>query len=555
MPNPWPMKNLILPSLLIGFLLGCSSDDNVPDGGGLVGTGVSVYDEAQLPESDPPLANLISNGDFESDDAWITCGSVRYVSRDFATSGDRVLVLDTRGVCEEGSDRDIAAAATQEINLPNGPSDVLTVAFQARVEGTLPSSVFDVYLGNTPDESLQFFGGYRITSIVQSAGKASSWNLITLPVSREQVERSLEAAPLFLTFQMKNDPEVSATTVYLDDVRVTDGFRGTTQAAAMPDVLRNYAGDSRILFYKPTPERDEVASMRPNGNDMVVYEQIPARTVAGLPRWFSDNQVTLAQKEFNPQLPTDPSIQPGAGTNVIKYNLADGSEELVYRTVGEPGVYLFPDALENRASLDIEVRRKAWNIDRNRGILCVCGRARSLQFELNSDDICYLYIIDATTNEVINDEVNGFAPEWSASGRLAYYYDDKIYTATLSEGRPNPSVVYEGPALLQAVDWSPDETQLVIAERGSGSAVVNGEIERIYTIKLLDVATGQAENLLRVDHGTILPNLSWSPDGAFIIYSLNLDGGGAQIWWLEVATGNTGPITNTVNGYAATWRK
>ncbi len=256
-------------------------------------------------------------------------------------------------------------------------------------------------------------------------------------------------------------------------------------------------------------------------------------------------------------MPSDPSIQPGGGTNVIKYNLANGNEELVYRTIGEPGKFLFQDALENQAAFDFEVRRMAWDTERNRGVLCACGRDRSPQFELNSDDLCKLFIIDATTNEIINDEVNGFAPEWSTSGKLAYYYADKIYTATLTGGgQLNPTVVYEGPALLQAVDWSPDETQLVIAEQGSGSAVINGEIENIYTIKLLDVATGQAENLLRVDHGSMVANLSWSPNGAFIIYSLNLDGGGgAQIWWLEVATGKTGPITNTINGYAASWRK
>ncbi len=363
---------------------------------------------------------------------------------------------------------------------------------------------FDLYLSNAAEESFQLFGGYRITSIIQDADEAPAWNLITLLVSRSQIQNAIEASPLFLTFQFRGSDEIAATTIYLDDVRVTNGFQGTTQAAAMPDALRNYAGGRRILFYKLTTEDQTVASMQPNGTDMVVYEQIPAATVEGAPRWFNDNQITLAQKEFNPQLPSDPSIQPGGGTNVIKYNLANGNEELVYRTIGEPGKFLFVDALENQAAFDFEVRRTAWDAERNRGALCACGRNRSPQFELNSDDLCKLFIIDATTNEIINDEVNGFAPEWSTSGKLAYYYADKIYSATVSgSGQLNPTVVYEGPALLQAVDWSPDETQLVIAEMGSGSAVINGEIEHIYTIKILDLATGQSENLLRVDHGNM----------------------------------------------------
>ena len=549
------MKNLSLPLLLLYFLLSCSSDNDGPDGPGSIGSGVPVYDETLIPESIPPLENLISNGNFESDGGWINCGGARYEQRDFATSGNRVLVMDSRSVCEDGSNRNIVAATTQEIDLVGELPDVLTIAFQVRVEGSLPSLAFDLYLGNAVGESFQLFGGYRITSIVQEAGDAPSWNLITLLVTRSQIERELQASPLFLTFQVKGSAEVAATTIYLDDVRVTSGFQGTTQAAPMPDALVNYAGDSRILFHKLTTEDQTVATMRPNGTDMIEYEQIPAQLLAGLPRWFSENQITLAQKEFNPQLPSDPSIQPGAGTDVIKYSLVSGEEELIYRTQGEPGVYFFPDALENRAALDFEVRRMAWDPERNRGVLCACGRNRSLQFELNSDDICKLFIIDMTTNEIINDEVNGFAPEWSASGKLAYYYGGRLYTATLAGGQPNPTLVYTSSSLLQVLDWSPDETQLVIAEMGSGSAVINGEIESIYTIKTLDVATGQTENLLRVDHGSLVANLSWSPDGAFIIYSLNLDGGGAQIWWLEVATGQTGPITNTINGYAASWRK
>lgn len=551
------MKNLTLPLLLLFLLLSCSSDNDGPDNGGLVGSGVPVYDETLLPESDPPLPNLISNGDFESAGGWTNCGGARFEQRDFATSGDQVLVMDARSVCEAGASRNIVAAATQEIDLPGGISDVLTISFQVRAEGAIPSLAFDVYLSNAVGESFQTFGGYRITSITQGADEAPGWNLITLLVARSQIENSIEASPLFLTFQFRGSDEVTATTIYLDDVRVTNGFQQTVQAAPMPDALANYAGDSRILFYKLTTEDQTVASMRPNGTDMIVYNQIPAATVEGAPRWFNEGQITLAQKEFYPKLPSDPSIQPGGGTNVIKYNLANGNEELVYQTIGDPGKFLFQDAFENRAALDFEVRRTAWDPERNRGVLCACGRNRSPQFELNTDDICKLFIIDATTNEIINNEVNGFAPEWSTSGKLAYYYADKIYTATvLDGGQLNPTVVYEGPALLQALDWSPDETQLVIAELGSGSAVINGEIESIYTIKLLDVATGQTENLLRVDHGNVQPNLSWSPDGAFIIYSLNLDdGGGAQIWWLEVATGQTGPITNTVSAYAASWRK
>ncbi len=296
------MKNLSLPLLLLCLLLSCSSDNDGPDGPGTIGSGVPVYDETLLPESEPPLPNLLSNGDFESDDAWISCGGVRYEPRDFATSGDQVLVMDARSVCEDGSDRSIVAAATQEIDLPGGISDVLTISFQVRAEGPIPSLAFDLYLSNAVGASFQFFGGYRITSIVQEADEAPSWNLITLLVTRSQVENAIEASPLFLTFQFRGSDEAAATTIYLDDVRVTNGFRGTTQAAAMPDALTNYAGDSRILFYKITTEDQTVASLRPNGTDMVVHDQIPAATVEGAPRWFERRPNHPGAERVQPQI-------------------------------------------------------------------------------------------------------------------------------------------------------------------------------------------------------------------------------------------------------------
>ena len=545
------MKNIGL-LLLCSAVFGCTSDNDSPDD---LGPGVSVYDESLVSTDTSPLDNLITNGDLETDDGWFVCGSARAESFGEATSGDRVLVFDTQDRCEE-TQLAVAATATQQISLTIMP-ELLTISFQVRVDGVLPAYDFNVYLSNLPPDEYRYYTDYQVSYITQRAGQPGAWNEITLLVSGEDLEE-LDPASLFLSFQLDATDDVSATTVYLDDVRVTDGFRAITQPSPMPEALRNYAGESRLLFYNTSTEERTVASMRPDGSDMVVYDQIPAATTEGLPRWFSENEVTVSQKEFNPQVTSDPTIVPGGGTNLIKYSLSNDDQELVYRTVGEPGTFLFANALDNVAALDVEVRRVDWDPVRNRGVLSVCGRNRSPQFELNSDDLCYLYIIDATTYEIINQEVNGFAPQWSASGQLAYYYRGQIHVAQVSGNDISTRVVYQGWAsdvLLQAVDWSPDETQLVFAERGSGSAVIDGEIESIYSIKLLDIATGEEELLLRVDHGSLITNLSWSPDGAFIVYSLNVSGGGAQVWWLEVATGKTGPITNTINGFAATWRK
>ena len=534
--------------LLAGVCLACSTDEtdrpSTP--------GVTVYDEALLPGTVDPLTNLIANGSFESDGNLFTCGSVRVAPAPEAPDGQRGLIFDEQGACEAGS-RSVVAVASQQIDLQQVP-DLLTLSFRIRAEGEVPSGNFTVYLTDSPEGSTQLFGGYFITTLSQEANQSSRWDEVSLIVSGDQIARNLDGLPLYLAFQFTTTEGATGATIFVDDVRATDGYRAITQSSPMPDALRNYAGDSRLLFYNAAADDPQVATMLPNGTDMVVYEAIPAATVEGLPAWFSDTEVTLAQKTFTPAIPDDPSVQPAGGTQVVKYDLVGGNSETVYETVGEPGRFLFEGSLDNVAALDVEVRRMRWDLTRNRGVLTVCGRNRSPQLNLNSDDVCFLYLVDAATYQLLNSDVNGFAPAWSASGQLAYYYDDQLWVAEVTGDNIDGRVVASRPNLLQGVDWSPDETQLVMAELGGGSAVINGEIESVYTIKTLDLATGERRPLLRVDHGQLLPNLSWSPDGAFIIYSLRTDGG-AQVWWLEVATGQTGPITNTINGFGATWRK
>ncbi len=546
------LSSLLLSTLIL--IIACSPDDETPDNpGGLTGEAATpTYDESLIPEPQP-LNNLISNGDFESDEAWFTCGGAQVGATDQGQS----LIINTTQECSEagGITFTVNAVAAQEIELTAVP-ELLTVSFLVRAEGAIPSLDFNVFLTNAPNGTYGFgTNAYFLGAPSQEEGGAGGWNRINFLVTRQDINTWLDApSPLFVVFEAQDFTATSSTTIYIDDVIVTEGVIRLTQPSPMPDALQNYAGNSQLIFYDLSPEEKLVATMLPNGTDRVIFNQVDATIVDGSPQWFDDNQFVLSQKVFNPEAPSDATVVPGGGSDVTRYNSIDGSQEVVYITRGEPGVFNFSGAVDNRAALDVEVRRTAWDVDRNRGILNVCGRNRSPEFGLNSDDICWLYLFDTNTNEVLNDEVYGFAPKWSSSGKLAYYYDNQLFVAEVSGSAITPQVVYQRSGLLQALDWSPDESTLVFAEVVSSSGIINSEDVVIYAIKTLDIATGQTELLLQADHGDLLPNLSWSPDGDFIIYSMNTEQG-AQIWWLEVATGTTGPITNTTNGYAVTWRK
>ncbi len=60
--------------------------------------------------------------------------------------------------------------------------------------------------------------------------------------------------------------------------------------------------------------------------------------------------------------------------------------------------------------------------------------------------------------------------------------------------------------------------------------------------------------LLFADHGRSIDNVRWSPDGRYLIYTLDRFDGGSDIWWLDVASGATGPITTDGRALEADWR-
>lgn len=144
---------------------------------------------------------------------------------------------------------------------------------------------------------------------------------------------------------------------------------------------------------------------------------------------------------------------------------------------------------------------------------------------------------------------------WYVCARpVAYYSHEGIHVAQVNGSSVQSELVYPGRfTLLNIADWSPDGRQLVVAQQDGGTTLLEGEIEYIYTIKVMDLASREVRVLLPVDHGKLLTDLSWSADGKYIFYTLLVSGGTSQIWWLDVNNGTTGPITNTINAGYANW--
>jgi Tol biopolymer transport system component len=101
--------------------------------------------------------------------------------------------------------------------------------------------------------------------------------------------------------------------------------------------------------------------------------------------------------------------------------------------------------------------------------------------------------------------------------------------------------------------WAPDGRRFAVVRlTTSPSADVS---ERTFAIMLYERQNlNNPRMILFADHGRSVSSLSWSPDGAYLVYTLERFDGRSDIWWLDVSTGATGPITTDGQARDVAWR-
>lgn len=550
--------------LVIGILLfGCQKDSPLPDPNNPTGEGegnipssdVSSYDPNHVPQQDAPQENLLANGSFE-EDGWVLCGTSNIKTSTEARDGDNYLEINGQGTCEQFTSsftEQLYGDAYFPINITKTPEIIhVSLYIKASKRLTFTNDPLSIkLLGNISYDVIES----RSVSFLNLHSDiiGTGWTHIKMSLKKQEIEDYLgELVPKWLYISMFSAYGISDDiTISVDKVRVTYE-KEVTQPEPMPENLLNYSGNDQILFVNS--DKQVAATMKPNGSNLVNYERIPTETITSTPYWYDNNNITVGHLVVNPPLNTDATVLPASGTELYRYGLLNNTEDLIYETQGIPGRYEFDGSANNLDALNLTVRRVAWDPQRKRGALSVCGQ--NYTFGFVSDDYCRIYIIDED-GTVLNDQTEGFNAAWSSSGRLAYVLSGSIYVADVSGGTVNSNVVYERGGVSDVVDWSPDGNSIVFMERG-GDVVGSDYAE---AIKTLDLSTGKVNELVLVDHGVAYPNVSWSNDGNFIIYSLFIptksdpSKGYNQIWWVEIATGKTGPITTNINAYGGTFRR
>ena len=523
--------------------------------------------------------NLIPDPGFETEeDPWQACGDATQV--DAQLSGvTPAMVHSGRYAARIHYNTDVTTCGSpffqataqlwQGFTVPDDAQDVTVSFWYSRVGATYfplqpilgidtGDSEADVALARVEVEELEGWNFYRTELNVEEleAVRGQSINLFF----------SIFTPPGQSTRVANTSPNTSPTTsapgsYYIDDVRVTTTIERTTTSPLPADLQ----GDgTRPLVYL---NNSGVARINSDGSGL-------QQLYAGLansplnPVWSSaGDRIAVLDNWLVPENNADPNVNPAFITILSTLN-ADGSNpQEIYRTNGIPGQRSTP--VENEIpALDVQIRSMDWSPDDQSLALTICSNNRGLNGS-TSDARCWVEIIGVVTGQSIRKIESAYRPSWSSDNRILFedtdaYQNraDGIWETNLNTNPITERLVVTGTGAQSAPSlrtenwavWSPDNTQFATVRDVAGYHYnANGTRAFHDAIMLFDRATLVGKSVLLVDHGTEPANLTWSPNGKYLLYSL-FEGNNVDIWWLDVTSGKTGKVTTNGASIAANWR-
>lgn len=510
--------------------------------------------------------NLIGNAGFEQGaDGWELCGTAELavagapgVTAAMVYAGQRALRLTSSDTNTCGSPVfDPHGAASQEVSIPADAQDVTISFWYSRVG----NPIWDLSI------SLAESGGFGYLDTVYT-DNLPGWHLYRYELTLEQLERVRGQTPLLTlasqyTPTTRGAPEADRPGFYIDDVRVV-ATRERTEEAPRPANLRS-DGSAPIVYLDG--RMGGIARMEADGSGARLLYRGP--TTAFSPAWSSaGDQVAVIEGLLTPEGNTSPTVNPARISRIVAVDARTGVAREVYRTAGLAGSRPSVPTPGNpeRSALDVVASSVTWSPDDRQLALALCSTNRAAD-GTSSDPICWVERVAVATGASLGKLEPGFAPRWSRADHIIYSNEDSyqakpqgIYEATVSGAQASEHLLVPGlgsqfhPAAFtdRLPAWSPDGTQFVTVRNISGFHYDDqGRYTVHYAIMRFRRGDPLGRQVLLVDQGVAPSNLTWSPDGTLLLYTL-YHAQGAEIWWLDMRTGATGRLIT--GGAAADWR-
>lgn len=533
---------------------------------GLSGSVVTASPTFQVPMN---TSNLIRDDGFERQgEGWEGCGNVALVDAqadgaEFVYSGRYAAVM---GVGADGSgcpqlpDRTTPKQIlSQEITIPNNAGAV-TVAFWFRA---FAGTEVDVFLARGFYQFDPNLGGVKLGTF--STDQPPGWQLYRTVLQDERLER-VRGQTLRFSIVIQGGTAIGPDAALLiDNVQVLAGD-GRTAASPLPPALRG-DGSRPLAVIRVEGQNRWLYRMDTDGtNAQLIYRGL--RSDVRSPAWSHDGQrIAVVDNNTWPWPAPDPDPQNNLLASAVTVLNADGSgSRQVYQTQSRKGSRCpftpGPGNPTETPSLILRVSSVQWLPDNNRIALAQTGFGvfcdGSLAQGGTSD------ILSVTPPSPDPSPLAGYAarPSINRSGQVLFDgFDLSSSRSNRADGiwerDPGAQPPSETRLIAHSADrspvWAPDGRRFAVVRlTTSPSADVS---ERTFAIMLYDRQNlANPRMLLFADHGRSISNPSWSPDGAYLVYTLERFDGGTDIWWLNVSSGATGPVTTDGQALEAAWR-
>ena len=547
--------------------------------------------------------NLIANGDFEAGDTedWILCGGAKLV--DTQAGATSAMVHAGRYALRLGQPIDDSCGnsalgptqiAAEDITIPSDASDA-TLSFWYSPTGDWPAGDVTIQLSTKPTNNL---GSRAVISTLKMDNLMAGWQLFRQNLNADQMA-AVRGQTLYLTFwvQFKGQPDWNWA-IYVDDVRVAAAWERTEGQAFPADLAGDGQQPLLVLGRGASANTFGVQRMDTDGSHRVV---IAEEAVQPNQLTWSTNgqQIAYAIDRLSPPT-SDNEHFPALVSDVRLINANGSGKRTIFFTTGVEGQKETPRGClrtntcgdSGRDAIDVKVVDLEWSPDNSRLVTSLCVEPRWYNGDKTTRDCSYnlsvqplpaTNAVDITLPKFIDVAQNA---SWAPTNKLLFQRPGSIganplpagvWEVDMTQQTPQPTLVqtwltaYAGsntldlrssPALEPT--WGPDNRHFVTYRPAQGVRYVEkiandvtfSALRSNYTIMLHDRQDPAATRmLLYVDQGTLIARPTWSPDGRYLLYVVLADNrNSADIWWLNVATGATGRVTNDGLSYEVDWR-
>lgn len=529
-----------------------------------------------LPSAARAQTSLLPDGGFESGalTGWDVCGGIAVTAPNAGPlavrSGSRALRIGnpSDGSCGAPFPATQMKAVYRGIRAPSNATNLTLSFWYSRVGDYGANSTFWTLTVNlvTSDGGDEIRILDTITSDATGGWNNARWELA--PADAARVAGREFDLNLSVPYALGADDDLA---YYIDDLeiipaKVRTAITAQPPAALTDDNTRPLVGIG-IVNGQQRALRGDL-----DGSDLQVVGAPRSGGTIFEARWSADGRrIAIREDTLKPEPGENPSVTWAQISTLTIVDQDGGAAREVYRT---PGKRLVPGnppgcraprtdcvRTDDPAS-DNKIGEHHWSPDGRKLGLSECGWLRYAD-GYRDGTVCRVVIVDAVTGAVQSEIQEAQGGSWSNNNRLLYRISLNLRNIPKgiyeSSAPPDGTLLFKHKSETNAQEdvgltWSPDNRHFASLRFVPGTHYdENGTARFNSAIMLFDrLNPTQPRQLLLVDYGSAILHPVFSPDGKYLLFTLQRHDDTYDTRWVDVATGANGLLNETV--ILAEWR-